>query len=284
MNIFQQIKSSVYGKEYYKDVVSNMRLSSSIKYLAKFCLLIVALGVVAAVIFLPTMSKLAKKGITSTVALYPDDLEVTIAQGKASINQPEPYFIKGQDGKNLVVVDTKSESSISKFREYGAFAMLSATEIIALKDTGTGQLQVMPLPKEDVVLTKALAVEGQDWLINALPWIFAMIILIGAVFLFLANFVGSLIVLFIYALAIWVMSKVCKWNLSYKKSYQVGIHAMTLVSVLSLVALFGVYKFFDNFFLKLIVVLVVTYINLRKDTTVGTTTEPIDVEVKEVTA
>ncbi len=285
MNIFQQIKSSVYGPEYYKEVVGNMRMRSSIKYLAKLSLLIALLSIVVSIVFLPKMSKLAKEQINSIVALYPADLEVTITKGKASINQPEPYFIKGVDGKNLIVINTKEAFTVDKFQAYGTFALLSATEFVAIKDMDTGQLQVMPLPKQDGFVTKALVLKGQGWLVDALPWIFAVIIVcIGMVF-FIGNFVGSLIILFIYALAVWIMSQIFKWNLSYKKSYQVGLHAMTLASILSLVTFMGVLGFMDNFFVKLLLVILVVYINLRNLITVApvvTIPEVMPEPIKEV--
>ncbi len=263
MNIFKQIKNSVYGPEYYKNIVASTKLRSSIKYFAKFSLLIATLFVVVAVVTWPLVSKLANKALDSMVALYPNDLEVNIVNGQASINQPEPYFIKSADGtESLAVINTKEDFSISKFRSYGVPFMLTKTELVGIKDEGTGQLQIMPLPKDDMKINHAEVLKGKDWLVAKTPTIFIWVLIFGFIALFLATFSGTLLLNFLYAFGIWVMFKVIKRDLSYKKSYQVGIHAVTFVTLISLVTFFGIFKFLDGFFVKLFVTLIIVYINI----------------------
>jgi hypothetical protein len=277
MNIFKQIKNSVYGPEYYKNIVANTKLRSSIKYFAKFSLLIATLFVVVAVVTWPLVSKLANKGLDSMVALYPSDLEINIMKGEASINQPEPYFIKSADGtENLAVINTKEDFSISKFRSYGVPFMLTKTELVGIKNEGTGQLQIMPLPKDDMKINQALVLDGQKWLIEKMPMIFIWVLLFGFIAIFLATFSGTLLLNFLYAFGIWIMFKVIKRDLSYKKSYQVGVHALTFVTLISLVTFFGVLKFLDGFFVKLLLTLIIVYINF-----VGFGKKADQVEVKE---
>lgn len=290
MNIFKQIKNSVYGPEYYKEVVANKKLRSSIKYFAKLSLLIASLFVVGAIITWPLVSKMAKQGLNSVVAMYPSDLEINIVNGQASINQPEPYFIKSTDGKeSFAVINTKEDFSISKFRSYNVPFMLTKTELVGVKDEGTGQLQIMPLPKDDIKIDKALVLKTQDWLVNKLPTIFIWVLVFGFMALFLASFSGTLVLNLIYAFGIWIMFKVIKRDLSYKKSYQVGIHAVTFVTLISLVTFFGILNFLDGFFVKLFVTLIIVYINFvgfgkkADQMEVKDNNEPIkEVETKEI--
>lgn len=285
MNIFKQIKNSVYGPEYYKNIVASTKLRSSIKYFAKFSLLIATLFVVVAVVTWPLVSKLANKGLDSMVALYPSDLEINIKKGEASINKPEPYFIKSADGtESLAVINTKEDFSISKFRSYGVPFMLTKTELVGIKDEGTGQLQIMPLPKDDIKINQALVLDGQKWLIEKMPMIFIWVLVIGFMVLFLTIFSGTLFLNLIYAFGIWIMFKVLKNDLSYKKSYQVGIHAVTFVTLISLVTFFGIFKFLDGFFIKLLLILVVVYINFVGFGKKADKVEIKELEVKEVTS
>lgn len=277
MNIFKQIKNSVYGPEYYKNIVANTKLRSSIKYFAKFSLLIATFFVVVAVATWPLISRLANKGLDSMVTLYPNDLEINIMKGEASINKPEPYFIKSTDGtENLAVINTKEDFSISKFRSYGVPFMLTKTELVGIKNEGTGQLQIMPLPKDDMKINHAEVMKGKEWLVDKTPAIFIWVLVFGFIAIFLATFSGTLLLNLLYAFGIWIMFKVIKRDLSYKKSYQVGVHALTFVTLISLVTFFGIFKFLDGFFVKLLLTLIIVYINF-----VGFGKKADQVEVKE---
>lgn len=294
MNIFKQIKNSVYGPEYYKDVVSNIRLRSSVKYLARFSLLIATLGVVIALIFLPTVSTKIKSAMESTVNSYPEDLEVTFKDGKASVNQPEPYMIAFPMGwkdidtsedstpDNVVVINTKEEFSISKFREYSTMVLLTENEIVGLKSNN--ELRIIDIKDfEDTTIDKQMVLDGQAWLLKSLPTIFTTIIIVGFFVLFLANFLGTLSALFLYALAIWGMSAILKFGWTYKKSYQVGIHGITLVNLLGFLSVFGLAGMLNDFFVKIALLLIVIYFNvykfaMKKDSQPNT----VEVEAEEV--
>lgn len=273
MNIFKQIKSSIYGPEYYRKVVGEMRLRSSIKYLAKFSIIIAMLAVIVAVCFLPWASTKVKSVVESAVSSYPADLEITFKEGKASVNQPEPYMIpvpaEWQDSeitddsnlKNLVVINTKEAFSIPKFREYATMIWLTETEIVGLKDNN--ELQIIDTKDlEDIVINKDMVIAKQGWLVDHLPTIFTFIIVVGFFIIFLANFMGTLSALFIYAFAIWGMSAILKKGWGYKKSYQIGIHAITLVSILGLLSVFGLAGLLGSFWVKVVLILLVVYINL----------------------
>lgn len=290
MNIFHQIKNSVYGPEYYKKIVAHTRLRSSFKYLAKLSLLIATLFVVLAIVTWPLISRLSDKALNSLVAMYPSDLEVNIVNGQASINQPEPYFIKSTDGtENFIVINTKEDFSISKFRSYNVPFMMTKTEFVGVKDEGTGQLQIMPLPKDDVTINQVTVSQSKDWLVQKMPVIFLWTLIFGFVALFLMVFSGTLFLNLLYALGIWIMFKVTKKDLSYKKSYQVGIHAVTFVTLISLVTFFGILSFLDSFSMKLLLVLLIVYINFKdyfhsklKGEESVKSEEATEVEVKEI--
>lgn len=293
MKIFKQIKDSIYGPEYYRKVVGEMRLRSSVKYLAKFSILIAILVVVVGACFLPWASTKVKSVVESAVSSYPADLEITFKDGKASVNQPEPYMIavptEWQDDemtddsslKNIIVINTKEAFSIPKFREYSTMIWLTETEIIGLKDNN--ELQIIDTKDlKDVVVNKDMVLAKQAWLLDHLPTIFTFIFIVGFFVIFLANFMGTLSALLLYALFIWGMSAILKLGLGYKKSYQVGIHAITLVSILGLLSVFGLAGLLGSFWVKVVLILLVVYINLR-NTSSTPTAEPAPVRDVEAT-
>jgi hypothetical protein len=66
--------------------------------------------------------------------------------------------------------------------------------------------------------------------------------------------------LLIYALIVWIIAKFKKVKLSYKKSYQVGIHVATLLIFLELLSI--VFGIGYPLIVKIIIFSLIAYINL----------------------
>ncbi len=274
MNIFHQIKNSVYGKDYYKDTVLNESVNQSIKYLAKLSLLVSLLGIVIITCFIPSTVLKIKGVISVAVSNYPDDLVVTIDKGLASINQPEPYFIKipvslnntksNQAVKfdNLVTLNTSEPFSIEKFKEYSTLILLTKKEFISM-DNSAGGLKITSIASfPNVTISKTWLHEKENYLIKMMP-VFAIVILAFLYLgLFLMMFVGTLIILFFYALVVWGLFKLNKNEVSYKKSYQIALHAATITLIVTLIGLF--IQPINNAWLKVVILIIIIYLNFFK--------------------
>ncbi len=285
MKIIQEIKDSVYNPNYYKSLPTSRSLGSSIKYLAKLSLLAAFVSVFIISFYIPSLTRNLKEGVSSAVAGYPDDLVVSVKEGAASINKPEPYIVPNKwvdkvppetlknnqnlNQENIIVIDTTKPFSLEQFKTYSAFAWLTKTEIVMLKGTDN-QMQIVPLSTlGNFELTKPWILDKEATLYKMLPWMTCVLIVIIFFALCFANFAGTLIILFLYAFIIWLIAKLKKVELSYKNSYKIGIHAMTLL------ILAGIFVRFlgslDNFFIKLLVLLVIVYFNFFKETEKKTT-------------
>jgi hypothetical protein len=273
MNIFKQIKNSIYNPEYYKSVVLNESFGPSVKYLAKLAMLASLLAVIIFAVTIPMFFGELKVLVSREFAKYPDELVVNIKDGVASINKPEPYVIKmtelsnqekNYQEENLVVIDTTKPFVTDNFKKYSTMFLLSKNEIIFKKDD-KGTLQVIPLSNfSNTQITKTYLQEIESKLIKILPAIMIFVLVLMYIILFVGYFIGTLIMLLIYALLIWVLCKIKDINMTYKKAYQVGIHTSTILVILSILGIFV--PVFGKFFIKAIAVLLVTYINLFPDT------------------
>lgn len=244
MKIFQQIRSSVYDPLYYKEVLEERRLSSSIKYFLKYVLLLALLtSILLSINILPSLKSTVKSAVNSVLVQYPDDLEITIAKGKASTNKDEPIIFslnikedKKETIKNFLVIDTKNPFTIDKMMSYQTASLLTSDSVVV---NNSDKLQSYPLTKaEDQVITKSIV---RGWGEKVEKFIPAMMPII-AILIFVVAFIVymfSLVFVFFLAILVFLIFKILKIKASYKKAYQIGLHAITLPLVIDMLNFSG---------------------------------------------
>ncbi len=279
MHIFYKIKDSIYNPEYYKSIPVEETLGQAIKYLAKLALIISLITIIILGFFIPKFQGKIKELTNTFIENYPSDLIVSFKNGNASINQPEPYKIavgkifldpsidteileQNKSMQNMLVIDTKTPFSIEKFKEYSTFSWLTKTDLITLKTTN-GQMQINPISTiGNIEISKTWLLEKQDYLFNKLPIIIPILLILAYLILFIVNFSGTLFALILYAFVVWLISKIAKHELTYKQCYILGIHAVTLILVTDAIAMpLGLPT---NIFIKLVMLVVVIYLNFFK--------------------
>lgn len=274
MNIFIEIKDSVYNPTYYQSVISDRSFRSSMKYLAKVILLISLVMTLIFIVSIPIFSKTIKEGITSGIASYPDDLVLSIKGGTASINKPEPYmmrlpqaWIDSQSTKspkieNFVTINTKDPFNSNTFYSYNSLVLITKNEIVNRKDSN-GSIQITPLSKvSNIDITKVFLLGKQTQLLKILPILYVVLPILLYIVSFIGIFIGTMFMVLIYALVILIVAKIKKLDLSYKKSYQVGMHLVTLLLFIGLLSTF--IGFPNSFLLKIILIGLLAYANFNE--------------------
>ncbi len=270
MNFFKRIGASIYGPEFYRELLTRP-FSFSLGY---FYMLILSAAFVIALTLgfrvAPQLNAFLNELSADILKSYPDGLTVTVKNGEASTNAEEPYVIplpEGESGvfhgepgiKNLIVLDTRNPFSIETFEEYKTVAVLSKNSI-ALRDKD-GEIRIQPLanvPHFELTKARVERFVGvvRPWLRVLTPLVF---LLIGiGVFIFLNL---KLIYFLVAALFVLVIAKVKKLQITYGKAYQVAIHAATpgiLAQVLSMIGFFPRIPY-----LTTILLIVIVSINLR---------------------
>jgi len=274
MNIFIQIKNSIYNKDYYKNIIFNESLRVSIKYLAKLCLLIALAGLIIFSFSIPDIGREIKNFVSAVAQDYPEDLIISLNKGEVSINKEEPFFMAMPDNvlkdeektsdlykENLIVIDTTDDYSLEKFNEYSTFFLLAKKELITIR--GNGGIEALPLSKyKDIEINKSYVVEKEALFLNKyLPIIKILIFPFIYLALFIGLLVGSLISSLWYALLILIISKIKKIDLSYRKSYQYALHAITLILILGLFSKFV--PVLNNILLKSFIIMVIIFLNFH---------------------
>ncbi|MEA1929867.1 MAG: DUF1189 family protein [Patescibacteria group bacterium] len=269
MSIFTQIKDSVYEPSFYRSL-GKQPLSYSFKYFFKFVLLLsLAFTIVLTINWAPRVKEALNEIGPAVASFYPAELVVTIEDGIAITNVPEPFFFDIPAGdfeegvgrhvderlEHLLVIDTTESFSVEKFGEYRTLAWLTRDALVVMDDQG---IQLIPLAEiPNIIIDRAL-IDGlttslQDFL-SAFPFLLLPIGIFIASFVFSAS---KLIYLLIAALLIWLLTKIMGQSAGYAKSYQIGLHAVTLGMILLPVLHYlfpGVSFSFDFTILMLIIV------------------------------
>ncbi len=239
-NFSQDLKNSVYGPQYYKDL-QQKPFSYSLRYCALFGLLITLLATAAlSIIYLPGIKTVANKAVAQLIEFYPAELQILIKDDQVSTNVSEPYFIKTPTGlpapagfsaektriENFIVIDTQTPFTFDKFREYKAFVWLTK-DAVAFLDNSSGSLSgVRYLPLEntpDFILTKDVAQTFWEKIQPLLDrWLNLIIPVVALMMIFWQ--VWLLIYLLLFAL---VIKLIVGASIDYKKAYQLGLHLFT---------------------------------------------------------
>lgn len=235
MSFFKTIKSSVYDPEFYSRIVSGEN-THPFKYFFKLCLTIsIIYTIIFSVFAVSGISTFLKEAGESILANYPKELEIKIENGVASTNVDEPYIIKIPEGveekdkvgfENILVIDTKSEFNLETFEGYKTLGLLTKDSLVT-KD-GRNQIKISPLREVPDYTINYASVER--WLGKAKPFMKALPFIVPFM-VFLGIFIAKsflLVYLLLAALIVYVIGRVKKLDLSYKKSYHLSLHLVTL--------------------------------------------------------
>jgi len=274
MKIFSDIKNSIYGPDYYNELLSKPA-SYSIKYFIKFALLMsLVMAVVSAFIFIPNIKTFLDNAELKLISNYPKNLEVAVKNGQAFANVQQPYFIKmpqslknnpgnnSFQAENFIVLDTENKFDLEKFTSFKTWLVVNKDTVSYMDDKNNQGITVQPLKDApDFVVNKDLVVSLVGKIKPFVKFIYPIVI----IFVFLTSMfvlAWHLVYGFFGALLVWLAAKMKKIKISYMKAYQLGIHLMTPVIILSLILIFLKFDFPFLFTLLLILTAVINLKNI----------------------
>ncbi|MFZ2593987.1 MAG: DUF1189 family protein [Minisyncoccia bacterium] len=243
VNTYFEIKNSIFGPEYY----ASLQLKEDKTGLGYLLRLTSVVGLIIGLTLIPTLMQV-KTALTSTVSgassYYPNELVVKIENGLVTTEGVvEPYAIPvpGEvfannaqkalpetETVNAIVIDTAGPLSVEYFKALNTFALLQKNSLTIVGDKG--ELKTYQLPKDtNFVFTKAKVSEFltviNTYIERIAPFIYALIIPC----MILLLFVGYIIYGIYFALVTWIFARFAlKTPWGFKKSYRMGVHAMTL--------------------------------------------------------
>lgn len=246
-SFFNTVKHCLYDPGYFQKLVSKT-FFNAIKYLYLLFVLTLLIGSVKlAITLIPQAPSLVPmtQNIKKLVQVgYPKELTVTVKNGQLSTNVNEPYYIDWSiiDKKttsanpHFITIDTRAR--YEDFEKYNTAVLITKTGVITRDDNKT--LKIYPFEKSyNFVINK----NKYDQLTNVfLPYIdYLPVIIVTMIGFFLifsplmgAPFMifGWLIYVLFAAVLFFIIAKILKKELTYKKVYTLSLYGLTLPIIL----------------------------------------------------
>ena len=237
---------SITSFSYYKEIAM-APMAFSFKYFVGFSFLLGALlTLLVSIVVVPPLTTAANRFEKRVTILYPPDLVITIKNGELTTNASQPLrfpipfelftdtppAISDQKQTYLATIDT--DATAENFESYRSFVVATKNQIIVSKSDN--DFEVYPLdPKIDTVITKAtfteLIAKLVPW-IKASPFIFIVVILLLFAILIPLSRLASLVFL---TAPLVLIAKLLHLSYGYKKIFQLGLHALTIPTLIQVI-------------------------------------------------
>lgn len=244
-DLIATIKSSTYDPAFYVRAKSHT-LSTPLKTLT--ALGIFAIGITLIVAYSGLVRFSYTDFLDQALATYPDELEITVAHGELSINQPEPYAIKNPLPKDftgttspdsLIIFDT-GDTLGDDPQAVSTFFLVKKTHFIS-QDGTPGQSQTTQFEKETATTT--LAKTDVVGFVEAVRPYFKPGIIIGGLFMtILGVLLGTFVWILLHmiyvlfpALVIFLITRIRKLGFTYGEAYVTALYASIPVAIGSFV-------------------------------------------------
>jgi len=281
--LMSTVRSSVYNPVFYRELLQK-RFLFSFKYYSAFAFFIVlVLTITLSIPLVSDANKVAREFPKKFFEYIPDQLEVTVTNGVVSTNVEEPFHFPvpppfrealEKDGiMNLLVIDTKAPFSVAQFSDFRTLAWLGSNQWVYVGDY-QGAIQIQPLDKGvSLVVNEEILRTYESYIAPYYKYIGPII----AVAIFVALcfiYVGYLLYMIIGAIVIYILLKLMKIPATYGKSYQIGLHALTLPVLLQFLFVLLNLPIMRIPLLPTVILVTVVYVNFK-----GFTPAPIVEEV-----
>lgn len=264
-NFFQQIKNSVYGPDFYKNL-EIQDFSYTAKYLLKLSFFTSFLSalVLIALFFIFRINLLASTGLQNmsefgqkyVETYFPTDLVINFQNGVLSTNKTEPVifpipiewfsesFESDDRFRNVLTISTNENITRDSFQKYDSFVILASTTG-AVYDADKNSINFFNYKNSDVdineiqniTVDKNFAVEKinsvSGYLFKILPYIAVIFVLGYFILASIAIFVGTLIFAIFSAFLAWLIGKIWGIEKVYRVWYLKAVHADTLYILLA---------------------------------------------------
>jgi|CXWL01.1.fsa_nt_gi hypothetical protein len=269
---FADIKSSFYNPAFYSGIPTKNTGNAVV-----FLLGVSALSAFALVIYISILgiTAFSSFSVDDVIAKnYPENLVVTVKDGKASVNQPEPFIIPLEEDmkdtenpyENFLVIDTRPEATVEELNSYNAFAVLTKERVFLASDEKDGR--VIPLTSvKDLTVDKTAVSGWAESLLNLL-WVIAIpLVLLAIVLITVFSLVFHLVASLIGAVLVIAVGMIRKTKLEYQDAYKIALFASAPVIIMQTIAMFfsipNLPMFLDTL---LFVVIVFANLGPKKDT------------------
>lgn len=265
---FRSLYLSATNPSYYRDILRT-KMSFSVKY---FLMLSLFMGVVSTIVWssilIPQIKSFSQTLKSKAETYFPNDLVITLQNGKLSTNRKDPIIVAlpfetANNAKNIVIDPT---ASVSAMENYQAGILINETAVSFVEENG--QIQTYPLKEAgNFTLNKT---EYSKIITTAEKYMDTLPSLLPAGLLVLVTFfslIGLALKILLYSVLTYIVARLQNFSLTYQKSFQITIHAITPIVFLQIIeTIFNIRIPIPFFFPILYVILLVIIVKeLKKE-------------------
>lgn len=245
------LQNSLRSINYYKEIVQE-NISFSLKYFAVLALIIsVATTAAIAAPIAPKINTDINNFLDNTAKSFPQDLVITLKEGKLSLNREEPYLIPLENiftdnsdeelqFKNLIVVDPKG--TVEDLNKYQTIILVNETNVITRAENGEIQSNTLQgIPDREFTQSNVAEIANSvKPITNLLIGLFIVVLFAGVL---VYNFIFRLVYLVVPTLFFMIAGYFRGLKIKFAGYYQLAIHAMTLPLIVELILVLARFSF-----------------------------------------
>lgn len=274
------LKKTFTSPLYYKEILK-APFSFSLKFfIFYFFLFSIITTLFVSINFLSKTQSYIRNLPAMLIEAYPEELELKIRNGEVSTNVKEPFKItvkevekvfeenkdnvlgaKEEDVENILVIDTSG--TMEDFEKYNTAVLITKKNIMYISDQG--RHESIPLSEVgDVTINRNMVEMFVGKAAPLLNLVFPGLVL----FVFIGTFsflpFANMVYLLFFALVLWIIAKLMKYVLSFRKAYQMGLHLVvittTLFGLLSLIKVNVTFPFLQTIILSVLSIVILNKI------------------------
>jgi len=224
---------------YFRDVLS-ARFSFSFKYfLLYYLLMALASTLLFNFTIKPQLKSAATDSIHELTTNYPNDLVISLESGQTKLQGQEPPLhvpFPQSFGNNFLTKDYDHLLTIdptSQVAEKNSLFTLASDSLIVRQVDGTKQSVPLSDVEENITIDRNTIQLFTSSISSRIDSFFAYLPILFFIGFYLVSVFLALLSLLIYSLFTYIIANVLQKRISYKKSYQLGLHLITFAETVS---------------------------------------------------
>lgn len=232
---FHVFKSSLIPQAHYYKKILHTKLSFSIRY---FISLIILINLLFYFLFIvlhnPQKINFMKQSLITALNNFPEDLKIHINKGVLMTTYDRPYFfwINDQENDKVLFAVVDQSATPEKILEYNSYFLLTSKNLVINQKKVPFKTSVITLDSLTMTIDKGWASNMANTLNTPIRGLGLYLLLFVLVISpFLAIFF-NLAILFLAAISIYLLFVTVHEKHSFRKTFQVVLHAATMPLIL----------------------------------------------------
>lgn len=221
------------NRNFYHTIL-HLRFVQSLKYF----MLLVCVGNFIIVVSLaaritPNGIRMFQQSVSQTLRSFPDDLAITINNGKLVSNYNRPYFLwMDWLDKKLLPLVVDENASPEKIKQYNSFILLTRDNYVVQQGKDGLRIGAFPSTIQHIVIDKKAIMFTNTLLTRLFVVLLVFVLVMLLIFVPLAFFFTALFYIGVNSALVYFIYNIYGKKISFKKTFQIALHSSTLPLIL----------------------------------------------------